>query len=1412
MTKWKGEVASYAPNVAQAITRISSRSLHLSLAAGLALGCATADAADRYWDANGTGVGSGGTGNWSLTAPTWSPSDDGVSGPYSAWSNIALDNAIFGGTAGTVTLGSPITVHDLTFNTNGYTLTGGTLNLAGATPTITTTSGTSTINSVIAGSSGLTKAGGRTLTLNGANTFNGDVNVLAGELGVNANAALGAVGNIVNLSDGARLTATGSLSGRTVNLAGAKGQLTGSGVGDAFFTGSGGVEIFNGVSMTNDANDFTGQATFFVNGDAYFTSVGNIGEASSLGAGNTANDPIVFTGSNQFSDWLHYTGDGDSSNRNWRFQSSGGTSGNRLLNDGTGTLTLTGGIDVNMSAGRFMQFWAQTADLELLGTISNVNGTPISFDGGPGRSITLGGANTYAGATVIGGSAVVTVNASVLADTGTNSSFGTGTAGGISIANGSVLSYTGTGSSSNRNWTIGVADPVTGMGGSILNDGSGALALSGTTTFQAGVASGLMLGGNFTGVNTLSGVISGDGALGSSGSGTWVLGAANTRTGDLIIEGGTLRAGNASAFGTTTGVTVNGGTLDLNGYDLTTPTLAGTGGAIALGTATLTVNTTDSTSYAGSITGTGGLAKSGKGSLTLSGANSYTGDTSLSGGGITIDFSAAGAPASSIIAADSTLNMAGGALTLVGADGIANSQTFDGLNIFAGSNRIVAISGAGGSMADDLGAITRTGGLVDFVLPTNGDFTTSSASLGGWATVNGSDYAKVVGGVITAFTAADYTNEDNAANWQGGKFISDAGGTADTPFFGTVSGSPQLGGLKYTAAANSTVNIAAGQTLGIDGTIIVASSVGLANQTITGGSLTGGAGGGTLGVLQNGGARFTIGSTIVDNGGATGFTKGGEGIVRLASANTYTGVTTLSGGELQIASLADAGLASSIGKASADSSNLVLESGMLHYVGGTDDSTNRGFTLVNGGASAPVVAVDGGRTVEFSGLVTSPDDAGLTKTGWGTLVLSNDANDYVGVTTIRGGGGSGFSTISVNTLADGGVASGIGAASSDPANLLIDGTLSYTGGSVTIDRGFTTTGGQIAVDDAAATLEFTGATAGAGFIKDGAGTLVLSGVSARTGTTQLDNGTLRAGTINAFGSGRIHFANTAGATVDLAGYATTVAYLTGGGTTGGNITLGTATLTLNWGGGSATYAGAISGGGGLILNGGITQKLTGCDSSYTGVTVINDGVLAVSCLTDGGANSSIDVSTADASNLVINGGTLRYIGTGGSTDRQFTLGASGGNALDASGTGAVEFTSNAPLTFSGTDTAQTLTLTGTNKDNNTLAAKLTDNGTGVTSLSKTGIGTWVLTNPGSIYIGATTILGGVLGVDWPTAARPAASALLPPMPPVSSSATVRRCATPARATPPTDCSRWHPVSPTSSARARARSSSPTPDR
>lgn len=1536
MTKWKGQVASYAPNMAELSVRIACGTAALIFAAGLAGGSAHA-AADRYWDPNGTAVGRGGSGTWNTSGAFWSPNGDGVSGPYSAWNNVALDRAVFGGTAGTVTLGAPVSAGGLLFEVDGYALDGGTLTLGGTAPTITTTTGTATINSILAGSGGLTKAGAGTLSLTGANSFSGDINVTGGILSVNGTAALGAAGNGVTLAAGAGLNSSGSLAGRTVTLLGGQAAVSGAGVGAAHFTGAGGLNASGTVTLTDDTNDYTGTTGIFA-GDLIFSSIGNLGEASALGAAaDAANGTINLAADTYIGSSAIYTGAAASSNRDWHLRSQWyGAAG--IINRGSGTLTLTGNIatDLNPNGRSGAIFNADTADLDLRGTISSSNAQikGVLFTGsGTARTISVSGANTFTGIAAITN---VTVNAASLKDMGTASALGTGVNGNISIDNG-VLSYGGAGDASNRAFTIANAS-------TIANDGTGALALSGDVAFAAtGAARTLTLGGSFAGVSTLSGVVSGAGNLASTGTGTWVVSGANTFTGGIVVSGGTLQAGNVQAFGAGTNTaTVNGGTLDLGGFDTTFASLSGTGGSVALSSATLTVKGTANTTFGGGITGSGDLLKQGTGTLTLTGASTFTGTATINGGVLALDFSNAAAPANDILSAASTLDLAGGALSVIGAGGQANVQTVDGLNITAGSNRINAAAGTGGSLTLNLGDISRTGGIVDFSMNTGTTITTTSTALGGWATVNGTDYAKVDSGVIKALDAADYANKDDAGTWADGDIVSDAGGAANTPYFGTVNGNVQLGGLKYTAAANSTVNIGASQTLGVDGTIIVANTVGNSSQLLRGGLLTGGSGGSPLGVMQNGGGTFKIESTIVDNGGATGLTKSGTGNLQLTGQNTYTGATVLSGGTLIVDQIAKGGIASSIGASTADSSNLMLENGTFRY-NGASATTDRGFTLVNGGPSRVIDVV--ANDLAFSGLVTSPDDAGFEKSGAGTLALLNGSNDYTGVTTVTGGtlavstladggqvssigksssdsanlvlgaggrlrylggtvstdrgltlkaasgridvssaattltvsgivtgasllnkegdgtlvlsgannytggttvsggtlragsaqafgsntammtvnaGGTldlggyditvgglvggglvdlggktltsngllsqsfagtitgtggftrtgprvqelngcnnnytgkttltGSSTLSVNCLADGGVASGIGAASSASSNLVFaNGLLDYTGGTAATDRGFTLQAGTgaIGVTNAATTLTMNGQVVGGGLLrKDGNGTLVLGGANLYTGGTRVTAGTLQAGATNAFGSGRMTLDNVAGVTLDLAGFDASVGGLYGGGALGGNVALNGATMTLSTGGaGVADFAGAINGAGGLTKSGTYTQTLSGCASTYTGSTAITGGVLEVACLADGGAASAIGMSSADAGNLVISGGTLRYIGVGGSTDRQFTLGASGGNVLDASGTGAIDFTSTGSAMFSAANTAQTLTLTGTNTLNNRLGAQLTDNGTGVTSLTKTGSGTWILMNEDSTYTGATTINGGVLGVD-----------------------------------------------------------------
>jgi autotransporter-associated beta strand protein len=158
--------------------------------------------------------------------------------------------------------------------------------------------------------------------------------------------------------------------------------------------------------------------------------------------------------------------------------------------------------------------------------------------------------------------------------------------------------------------------------------------------------------------------------------------------------------------------------------------------------------------------------------------------------------------------------------------------------------------------------------------------------------------------------------------------------------------------------------------------------------------------------------------------------------------------------------------------------------------------------------------------------------------------------------------------------------------------------------------------------------------------KNDAGTWVLTGNNTYTGATTVNSGTLQAGVASvagvsgAFGkNSAVTMANTAGAVLALNGFNTQIGSLAGGGTTGGNVTLGTGTLTIT--GGTTIYAGSISGNGGITQTGGYV-RLTG-SNSYTGNTTLGGGTIYIG---NGGATGSIS-----SSSLVTGNGILYFLRT-----------------------------------------------------------------------------------------------------------------------------------------------------------------------
>ena len=185
----------------------------------------------------------------------------------------------------------------------------------------------------------------------------------------------------------------------------------------------------------------------------------------------------------------------------------------------------------------------------------------------------------------------------------------------------------------------------------------------------------------------------------------------------------------------------------------------------------------------------------------------------------------------------------------------------------------------------------------------------------------------------------------------------------------------------------------------------------------------------------------------------------------------------------------------------------------------------------------------------------------------------------------------------------------------------------------------------------------------------------------------------------------------------------------------------TGTRTIDVTGGVLSLDRVVSGGNGIIKEGGNNLGLNAANT-YTGATTINAGSVLVTSLANGGSNSNIGASTSNAANLVFNGGTLSYSGPAASTDRLFTLRA-GGGTIASSGSGALTFANTAAITVDNdANTARTLTLGGTNTGNNTFAPVIPDGiDQRTVALAKTGSGTWILTGANT-YSGGTTIAGG----------------------------------------------------------------------
>ena len=417
-------------------------------------------------------------------------------------------------------------------------------------------------------------------------------------------------------------------------------------------------------------------------------------------------------------------------------------------------------------------------------------------------------------------------------------------------------------------------------------------------------------------------------------------------------------------------------------------------------------------------------------------------------------------------------------------------------------------------------------------------------------------------------TAADPVNGGNGGN----------GGAANN---GGASGGGGAGGTGGHAGGQGTTGTA-GAALGDGGG--GGGGSGTTSSTSYTANNSGGAGNANAG---NGGAG---GDGVTNNNGSQG--PGADGGFGGSGGGARGGaIYVATGGTLTILDSPITGAAVT-GGAGGSSGTGAGPSAFNGTAGGTGTAHGAGIFLsgvmANVGVSGGSVTY--GNTIGGTGLTSGGVTTALNKTGAGTLVLAA-ANDFIGNINISAGTLSVATTANLGDATNDVIISNGGTLALTTTTTLANGHAFKIAGLSTIDvAGATTTTLQGIIAD--------GASPGT-LVKNGAGTLLLSATNTYTGATNVNAGTLRAGSAGAFGASTA-FTVAAGATLDLNGFDRTFGSLSGAGTvTGANTTI-SGTFTP----GSGTPGTSMAIGGNLAFQSGAQYivQLNPATTSFANVT------------------------------------------------------------------------------------------------------------------------------------------------------------------------------------------------------------------
>lgn len=561
------------------------------------------------------------------------------------------------------------------------------------------------------------------------------------------------------------------------------------------------------------------------------------------------------------------------------------------------------------------------------------------------------------------------------------------------------------------------------FGGGIVTVTGGALnlqnnnALGGVTNITIANGTGeLQLQGDIT-VNTGTLTIVGGGAYINDGA-LRNIGGTNTWAGYIVQTGGTR-------YNSDSGQLVIAGTLNNGGQ----PVVVGGNSDVLI---------------SGNITNTGALSKDGAGRLILSGTNTYTGSTTVNAGSLVLDFSATGAPANQIIATNSALVMNSGGtpstLLVIGSATAVNTQTFANASSANGYSSII-VSNNGNAVVLNLGQISGNGNyLYDFTVPTLGGIYVNNTATNGlleFATVGGVDFATVVGGKVTNYTAYTPAVSTLVSN-----------NTTNVKIDNTSSGTVNL---TNNVIINDLVANDSSQahTVGLNGYRLqlngaVTANPGVIMQALGSGGLTIGTNvndgilvsGSWLFFVNNSASNMTINSSVQNGNNWVSFfgqgpmifngTNVGSGqfafngpSVTFNSTNTWTGATLVRGGTLTFSASSSNTLGTvTVGNAYGPATlniNGPTTSGTLTLGGGSFDRavmnvnsnlTISGILFGNAANSAGAIIQNGGTLWQNTGAHANNFQLGSAANGYGYYRLNGGT--LISAEEEVGGNGGGF--------------------------------------------------------------------------------------------------------------------------------------------------------------------------------------------------------------------------------------------------------------------------------------------------------------------------------------------------------------------------------------------------------------------